>query len=590
MKENIRSVYESLVELRRINPDSIQEDEIAPIRGLFSEYNYYSTEIPRIMFLGEFKAGKSSLLNALYGRILAATDVLEMTSWIARYWPSNEIFCRVTNKPDPSGQAKPIFTSPDQFLDQCQTRSFTVDQLRSIDRVDVGILDAPHKCSIIDAPGFGSTNPENENRMLIAIQEADFIFWVLSCEVIGSMKEAAIVRNLLEKGTPLACVLTKCDYLKDGEIEDIYEYLNDTFMLPKDRIFPISAKLLLEQPENQNEQKRLSRLKQFIDQEISVRHKDMRQIAEKAQLDRLNEHCVQLVTRLLQDIDLTLDAKDQYASLVNSVKIQVDMAMESMISDTIRRDLFKGYQPLLAKAIDNLPRETDELKFIKVINQTLPAGYMEQFVLNLRQLLLNRSKELWSKGMADGAVELRAIETSISSVSYMIDPTLSSGSAINNFLESLPKEQMTRNMAKTVGIAGIATLIAAASPALTIAAAISGIGIPVVLVGVGLSAVYGIINRRKSEGRNGTALVEDMVERFLQETGKKVLLAEQTAINEEAEIQAIQKWEQMNCARMPKHSLEEMREYYVEALKKLNAPVSHKQGNRYSEMNPPSLF
>ena len=135
----------------------------------------------------------------------------------------------------------------------------------------------------------------------------------------------------------------------------------------------------------------------------------------------------------------------------------------------------------------------------------------------------------------------------------------------------------------TIGIASIATLIAAASPALTITAAISGIGIPVVLVGVGLSAVYGIISRRKSEGRNGTILVEDMVERFIQETGKKVLLAEITTINKEAEIQANLKWEQLNCARMLKSSLEETRQYYVEALNKLNSQLVQKHNIQRSE-------
>ncbi len=47
------------------------------------EFAALSDERLRIALLGEFNSGKSTLLNALSGRTVAATDALEMTSWVA---------------------------------------------------------------------------------------------------------------------------------------------------------------------------------------------------------------------------------------------------------------------------------------------------------------------------------------------------------------------------------------------------------------------------------------------------------------------------------------------------------------------------
>ena len=45
-------------------------------------------DLIRVLVMGEFKAGKSTLINALLGRAVAATDVFEMTTVVCRIIPA----------------------------------------------------------------------------------------------------------------------------------------------------------------------------------------------------------------------------------------------------------------------------------------------------------------------------------------------------------------------------------------------------------------------------------------------------------------------------------------------------------------------
>ena len=48
-----------------------------------------------VLVLGEFKAGKSTLINALVGQTVAATDTFEMTTTVSRIIPSAQTGSRV---------------------------------------------------------------------------------------------------------------------------------------------------------------------------------------------------------------------------------------------------------------------------------------------------------------------------------------------------------------------------------------------------------------------------------------------------------------------------------------------------------------
>ena len=94
MLKKVERAFKLFKEIYNNDSTIIEKEELIPLENKFKETNYYSPDIPRIMLMGEFKAGKSTLLNALFGKNIAATDIFEMTSWVARYWYAKEEFCK----------------------------------------------------------------------------------------------------------------------------------------------------------------------------------------------------------------------------------------------------------------------------------------------------------------------------------------------------------------------------------------------------------------------------------------------------------------------------------------------------------------
>src|SRR5579859_3413207 len=72
------------------------------------------------LVLGEFNAGKSTLINALVGRVVAATDVFEMTHAVCTLIPGEPGVESVELRSSDTG--KPLILSLEQFLTRCQRR------------------------------------------------------------------------------------------------------------------------------------------------------------------------------------------------------------------------------------------------------------------------------------------------------------------------------------------------------------------------------------------------------------------------------------------------------------------------------------
>ena len=71
--------------IRRVNQYTQQAAEHAADK--LARLQNERPERVHVLVLGEFKAGKSTLINALVGRVVAAVDVFEMTQAVCRIVP-----------------------------------------------------------------------------------------------------------------------------------------------------------------------------------------------------------------------------------------------------------------------------------------------------------------------------------------------------------------------------------------------------------------------------------------------------------------------------------------------------------------------
>jgi ribosome biogenesis GTPase A len=197
--------------------------------------------------VGQFKRGKSSLMNAVIGRDLLPTGLLPLTSVITalRYGPHEGVWLRRQNS---------------RFEQQVSTRelaNFVTE--RGNPGNEKGLVEARVELPsrflrrglyFVDTPGVGSARIENTATAYDFLPQADAVVFVTSVEAPLSDSEERFLAEVREHVSKLLIVVNKIDMTLPSEREEVTAYVRTrmTEILESDeiRVFPISAREALE--------------------------------------------------------------------------------------------------------------------------------------------------------------------------------------------------------------------------------------------------------------------------------------------------------------------------------------------------------
>jgi len=193
--------------------------------------------------LGQFKRGKSSLMNAVIGRDLLPTGVLPLTSAITvlRYGPTerlvvvregglfpdelpaNRLAEFVTERGNP-GNAKRIKTA----------------------RLEVPLAFLRQGLEFVDTPGVGSSVEANTATTYQFLPQCDAAIFVTSVDSPLSSTEMEFLDGVRQHVRKVFIVVNKTDMLSTDEREDVLRYVQDSLArLPgphQGGAFPVSAR------------------------------------------------------------------------------------------------------------------------------------------------------------------------------------------------------------------------------------------------------------------------------------------------------------------------------------------------------------
>ena len=161
-----------------------------------------------IVIVGEVKAGKSSLLNAILGQEISVVDVLESTSGI-------------------------IEVSYDK-----NTHTKKIGDITQV-KLDNELL---KKVNIVDTPGLKSITTRNEHKTLNYIKKADIILFVLDGTHLGQEDVLEALDIIAQCRKTIVGIINKADLL-GGNKEEIMEYAIEEYGLYIDDFFLISSYL-----------------------------------------------------------------------------------------------------------------------------------------------------------------------------------------------------------------------------------------------------------------------------------------------------------------------------------------------------------
>jgi small GTP-binding protein len=175
-----------------------------------------------VAVLGEFKRGKSTLVNALLGRELLPTGVLPLTAAATevRYGAEGATVALL----DGSRQEIELSAIADYVTEVRNPRNE-----RGVERVEVRVPVPLLETGVVfvDTPGIGSVYRHNSEAGRSALLEADGAIVVLSVDAPLSQQERELLHALSERQARTFIVANRADHLDQAELDAVRRFITE---------------------------------------------------------------------------------------------------------------------------------------------------------------------------------------------------------------------------------------------------------------------------------------------------------------------------------------------------------------------------
>lgn len=215
-------------------------DEVAAAQRRLTEATF------RLVVLGEYKRGKSTLINALLGEPILPMGVVPLTSVVTelRYRAEPgvaiEFLDGLVREITPS-ELPEYVTEPGNPRNQRRVRRAVVHHAAPLLR-DGAI--------VVDTPGVGSVFEHNSDTTYQLLAEADAVVIVLAADQPLSSEELELLKALRGVTERILFVVNRVDVLAATETEASVRFIREMLATLEgqspERVFPLSARLSLE--------------------------------------------------------------------------------------------------------------------------------------------------------------------------------------------------------------------------------------------------------------------------------------------------------------------------------------------------------
>jgi small GTP-binding protein len=199
-----------------------------------------------IVVLGEFKRGKSSIINALLGAKILPTAVIPTTSVVTTIKFGNIPRACVELQ---SGHR---FYADLEKIDEYITEDLNPNNQKGVKQVEI---EYPAKLlsenvRLIDTPGIGSTYLHNTQTTRAFLEEADAVLFVFSADQPATEAELSLLKESSTFSVHTFLVQNKADQLLQEELETSKRFLEHAitkeFQGQKTKVYAVSARRVFE--------------------------------------------------------------------------------------------------------------------------------------------------------------------------------------------------------------------------------------------------------------------------------------------------------------------------------------------------------
>ncbi|OPY48364.1 MAG: GTPase Era [Methanoregulaceae archaeon PtaU1.Bin222] len=224
-----------------------QEKTLTGLRDRLAEGRF------QLAVLGQFKRGKSTLLNALLGEDILPSSVIPLTAipTFIRYGEGRSIHVHFQDQ-----RKEEIYPSDNANWMSKTLLGYVSEDVNPKNAKGVSYVEITHPSPIlrevvlIDTPGIGSTHRHNTEMTLNFLPQCDAALFLVSADPPITEVEVDFLRQVREKVARVFFVLNKIDYLSESERQTALAFLKKVLeesigVTPDGQIFPVSAKQAL---------------------------------------------------------------------------------------------------------------------------------------------------------------------------------------------------------------------------------------------------------------------------------------------------------------------------------------------------------
>jgi len=206
----------------KVLTDLVEQFELSSLRPTVQACAALAQEgLIDVAVLGQFKSGKSSLLNTILGESLFPVGVLPVTAVVTRVMAGPQLQIRVTHLDGSVELAEPASLSA--FV----TESANPGNQKQVSVVDVFV--AVHHgwtgLRFVDTPGLGSVFAHNTEATHVWMPSASVALVVVSAERPFSEADRQLVTEARQTAPRVVVVLNKVDLLSDSERTEVIQFI-----------------------------------------------------------------------------------------------------------------------------------------------------------------------------------------------------------------------------------------------------------------------------------------------------------------------------------------------------------------------------
>ena len=318
-----------------------------------------------LVVLGQFKRGKTTLINSLVGNEILPSSVVPLTSIVTILKFGNEVRCTIFMN-DGTEQNVRI-----EALHDYVTESGNPKNIRGVKCacIEYPIPLLEKGMQLVDTPGIGSTFLHNTETTYEFLDHLDAAIFLMSADVPISQVEKELLETIKTSTQKIFFVLNKVDNLEPEEITEMSTYNRNVLQemgFTVQEIWPISARKALEAQTSKDEnlllQSGLSNLEDAIGNFLSS---EKGRIVLNTAISKLKRITLQMLSQIAIETKTLTDSEEELENKINTFhKLNANLKKDK---EDIAY-LIKGETIKLNKKVEEMLKTFEETETTRIRN------------------------------------------------------------------------------------------------------------------------------------------------------------------------------------------------------------------------------